>query len=155
MRLLGLDVGTKTIGVAVCDEAQVVATPLRTLPRKGGSRDLQAVAAVMQETGAGALVLGLPLELSGREGDAARRSRVLGRALARQLECPVHYWDERFSTVEAERLLIGADVSRRKRKKAINHVAACLILQGFIEHEGRSAVADADGGGEAAGEGSA
>ncbi len=133
MRLLGLDVGTKTIGVAVCDEGGVVATPLRTIQRVGGQRDVDAVAAVMRETGAEALVVGLPLELSGREGEAARRSRVLGRTLAEAIGCEVHYWDERFSTSEAERVLISADVSRRKRKQVINHVAASLILQGYLD----------------------
>ena len=133
MRLLGLDVGTKTIGVAVSDDEAVVAMPLRTLSRSGGERDVEAVAAVMRETGAGALVVGLPLELSGREGDAARRSRVLGQVLAQKLDCEVHYWDERFSTTEAERLLISADVRRKKRKQVINHVAASLILQGFLD----------------------
>ena len=133
MRLLGLDVGTKTIGVAVADDEAVVAMPLRTLSRSGGERDVEAVAAVMRETGAGALVVGLPLELSGREGDAARRSRVLGQVLAQKLDCEVHYWDERFSTTEAERLLISADVRRKKRKQVINHVAASLILQGFLD----------------------
>ena len=133
MRLLGLDVGTKTIGVAVSDDGGVVATPLRTLARSGGARDLEAVAALMNEMGAEALVVGLPLELSGREGDAALRSRTLGEKLARALDCEVHYWDERFSTSEAERLLISADVKRRKRKQVINHVAASLILQGFLD----------------------
>ena len=133
MRLLGLDVGTKTIGVAVSDEGAVVAMPLRTLSRSGGERDVEAVAAVMRETGAGALVVGLPLELSGREGDAARRCRILGQVLAQKLDCEVHYWDERFSTTEAERLLISADVRRKKRKQVINHVAASLILQGFLD----------------------
>lgn len=133
MRLLGLDVGTKTIGVAVSDDGGVVATPLRTLARSGGKRDLEAVAALMGEMGAEALVIGLPLELSGREGDAALRSRTLGGKLAKALGCEVHYWDERFSTSEAERMLISADVKRRKRKQVINHVAASLILQGFLD----------------------
>ena len=133
MRLLGLDVGTKTIGVAVCDEEGVVAMPLRTLARHGGQRDIDAVAAVMHETGATALVVGLPRELSGREGDAARRCRTLGDTLGQALDCPVHYWDERFSTTEAERMLISANVSRKKRKKVVDHVAASLILQGFLD----------------------
>ena len=135
MRLLGLDSGEKTIGVAVCDEEQVVATPLRTLPRRGGKRDVEAVAQVLAETGARGVVLGLPLELSGREGDAARRVRALGTQLDKGLDgVNVVYWDERFSTVEAERVLLEADMSRKKRKKVVNHVAACLILQGYLDH---------------------
>jgi putative Holliday junction resolvase len=135
MRLLGLDVGSKTIGLAVCDEAQTVATPLRTLTRRGGTADLEAVGSVMTETGAEALVLGLPLDLSGDEGEAARRARSLGQALAGHLGCPVHYWDERFSTAEAERVLLQADVSRKKRRQVVNHLAATLILQGFLDRE--------------------
>ena len=139
MRLLGLDVGEKTIGVAVCDEEQAVATPMRTLERRGGKGGVAAVAAVLQETGAAGVVLGLPLELSGREGDAARRARILGDALGAGLEgVAIHYWDERFSTSEAERVLIEADMSRKKRKKVINHLAACIILQGFLDR-GRAA----------------
>ena len=136
MRLLGLDVGTKTIGVAVSDDGGVVATPYKTLQRFGGKRDLDGVRQLMEETGAAALVVGLPRELSGREGDAARRSRILGRQLAEGLACEVTYWDERFTTTEAERMLISADVSRRKRKKVIDQIAASLILQGYLDSKG-------------------
>ncbi len=138
MRLLGLDVGEKTIGVAVCDEEEAVSTPLRTLERRGAKGDLISVSGLVEEMNAGGLVVGLPLELSGREGDAARRIRQLGEVLQQGLpEIKVHYWDERFSTREAERVLIEADVSRKKRKKVVNHLAACIILQGFLD--GRSA----------------
>lgn len=138
MRLLGLDVGSKTIGVAVSDETGLIASPLRTLQRRGLRQDLQAVAAVMQELDAAGLVMGLPLDLRGREGESARRARSLGEALALELSCPVHYWDERFSTCEAERVLLEADLSRKRRKQVVNHVAAGLILQGFLDHERRS-----------------
>ncbi len=133
MRLLGLDIGTRTIGVAVSDEGGVVATPLRTLERHGGRRDLEAVAAVVTETGAGGLLLGLPLALSGREGEAARRVRTLGAQLAQHLGCPVHYWDERFSTAAAERALLEGNLRRRARRQVVNHVAAALILQGYLD----------------------
>ena len=138
MRLLGLDIGSKTIGVAVSDEGEVVALPLRTLPRRGGEADVSAVRGVMQETGAQALVVGLPLDLDGSEGEAAHRSRALGERLAAALGCPVYYSDERFSTAEAERILLGADLSRRRRRQVINHGAAARILQGFLDRgEGR------------------
>jgi len=123
--------------VAVSDEEEVVAMPLRTLPRRGEKGDVRAVGEVMRETGARALVVGLPLSLDGTEGDAARRCRALGEALARQLGCRVHYWDERFSTAEAERVLLGADLSRRRRRQVVNHVAAGLILQGYLDSRGR------------------
>jgi len=145
MRLLGLDIGTKTIGVAVSDEGGVVATPLRTLSRHGGRRDLDEVASVMRETGASALVLGLPLDLEGREGDAARRVRVLGAELARHLSCEVHYWDERFSTTAADRVLVEGGVRRRQRKQVVNHLAATLILQSFLDRASSQTPPDEDG----------
>jgi putative holliday junction resolvase len=135
MRLLGLDVGTKTIGLSVCDEDGKVATPVRTLPRHGGRRDLEALEKVREELGAEGYVLGLPLDLEGEEGDAARRVRALGDLLHKQADRPVHYFDERFSTAAAERLLIEADVRRARRKEVVNHVAATLILQGFLDRE--------------------
>ena len=146
MRLLGLDVGTRTIGLAVCDEDEVVATPLRTLRRHGGERDLVAVAAVMNETEARGLVVGLPLTLEGSEGAAARRVRALGDALAARIGCPVHYHDERFSTVEAERVLLAADLSRRRRKQVVDHVAATLILQAHLDHRQARATSRQGGG---------
>lgn len=153
MRWLGLDVGSKTIGVAICDEGEVVASPLRTLERHGGARDIQALAALLAEHGAAGLVIGLPLELSGAEGDAALRVRRLGGSLARAIDgVKVEYWDERFSTTAAERALLEADLSRNKRKRVINHVAAALILQGFLDRSGPT-VSGGDGqaGGGAAG----
>jgi putative Holliday junction resolvase len=133
VRWLGLDVGSKTIGVAVSDEEEVVATPLRTLVRHGGERDLEAVADVLRETGAAGIVLGLPLDLAGREGDAARRVRALGERLAAHTGCSVEYWDERFTTVQAERALLEGDVSRRRRRQVIDQVAAALLLQSFLD----------------------
>ena len=134
VRWLGLDVGEKTIGVAISDEEEVIATPLRTLSRHGGMRDLEAVAAVLHELGAGGLVLGLPLQMNGREGDAARRVRDLGQRLATHLRCPVEHWDERFSTVQAERALLEGDLTRRRRRQVIDKVAATIILQSFLDH---------------------
>lgn len=138
MRWLGLDLGEKTIGVAVSDEGEVVATPLRTLARQGGDRDLEAVAAVMREVGAGSVLVGLPLEMEGGEGDAARGVRRFGERLAAHLGCPIHYWDERFSTVQAERALLEADMRRRRRKQVIDQVAATIILQSFLDRSQRA-----------------
>ncbi|PID37980.1 MAG: Holliday junction resolvase RuvX [Proteobacteria bacterium] len=136
-RLLGLDIGEKTIGLAVSDEGRVLASPLRTLARRGGKHDLRAVAEARDETGAEALVLGLPLGLDGLEGLSARRARRLGQALREHLGCPVHYQDERFTTVEAERVLREAELSRGARKAVVDQVAAVLILQGFLDSASR------------------
>jgi putative Holliday junction resolvase len=132
-RLLGLDIGEKTIGVAVSDEGQVLASPLRTLARNGGKRDLEAVARVRDETDAEALVLGLPLGLDGLEGLSARRARRLGQALEARLAVPVHFHDERFTTVSAERVLREGAVSRATRKAVVDQVAAVLILQSYLD----------------------
>lgn len=138
MRWIGLDLGAKTIGVAVSDEDAVVATPSRTLSRQGGARgsgrDLEAVAEVYSEVAAQGIVFGLPLTLDGRETDAARRVRQLGQRLAERLGCPVRYWDERFTTVQAERTLLQADMSRKKRRQVIDKLAAAIILQSFLDH---------------------
>jgi len=134
VRWLGLDVGTKTIGVALSDEEGVVAMPLRTLTRHGGQRDLDAVAGLLSETGAGALVVGLPLDLEGGEGDAARRARALGERLEAHLRCPVSYWDERFSTAQAERALLEGGVSRKRRRRVVDQLAATIILQSYLDH---------------------
>lgn len=133
MRLLGLDLGEKTIGLAVCDEEQLVATPLRTLGRHGGRRDIEAVASAMRQARARGLVLGLPLSLDGEEGAAARRVRRFGDRLQQHLGCPVGYVDERFTTVAAERALIAADVRRARRRAVIDQAAAVLILQSYID----------------------
>lgn len=145
MRFLGLDVGTKGIGCAISDEQGVIAAPHQVLPRHGGQRDVEAVARLMNDVGAEAIVLGLPRELSGDEGPTARRVRRFGQQLAAQIGCPVHYWDERFSTVEAERALIDADLSRRRRAKVVDQVAAALILQGFLDAEKAHRVAAKQG----------
>lgn len=135
MRWLGLDLGTRTIGLATSDEEGIVATPLRTIGRVGVAGDVAAVASVVEEVGAGGLVLGLPLTLEGVEGQAVRRVRAFGEALAARLDCPIHYQDERFSTAAAERVLIAADLSRRRRKQVVDHVAAALILQAFLDRQ--------------------
>lgn len=138
MRVLALDLGSKTIGCAVSDAESVIATPLRTLPRRGGKADREAVAEVVQEVGAEALVLGLPTELSGREGPAALAARRFGEALSKALGIGVQYWDERFSTVAAERALLEADMSRKRRRQVVDHVAAALILQSFLDAQRNS-----------------
>jgi len=140
MRALGLDVGSKTIGVAVTDEVNIAAHPLTVLERAGNSGDSARIAALVAEHGVTDVVVGLPYELSGRAGHRARRVRELGAALRAALGDAVtyHEQDERFTTAEAERVLLAADVSRAKRRKVIDQQAAALILQAWLDGSRRS-----------------
>ncbi len=133
-RILGLDVGTKTIGVAVSDPLGMFAQPVFTLARQGVKKDVVVLERVVKEREVGAVVVGLPLELDGSEDRSARLARQVGDALAAATELPVHYVDERYSSVEAERALVAADVSRKKRKAVIDQAAAVIILQSYLDH---------------------
>ncbi|HEU0029036.1 MAG TPA: Holliday junction resolvase RuvX [Kofleriaceae bacterium] len=135
MRALGLDVGSKTIGVAISDELSIAAHPLTVLERAGNVRDAQRIRELVTEHAAGDVVIGIPYELSGRIGHRARRVRELVSALREVLGDAVtlHEQDERFTTAEAQRVLIDADVSRAKRKQVIDQQAAALILQGWLD----------------------
>ncbi len=136
MRALGLDVGTKTIGVALTDAVGIAAHPLLVLERSGTANDVEAVAKLIAEYEVTDVVVGLPLEMSGKVGLRASRVQVLTAALVASLKgaARVHEWDERFSTVAVERVLIDADVSRRRRKQVIDKQAAAFILQGWLEY---------------------
>lgn len=133
MRILGLDVGSKTIGMAVSDELELIANTLSTLKRKGMAQDLRDLAAVIAEQGVGAVVVGLPKNMNGSLGASAQMVLELVEELKRTVDLPVFTWDERLSTVAAERVLLEADMSRKKRKKVIDQVAAVLILQGYLD----------------------
>lgn len=135
MRILGLDVGSKTIGVAVSDELGLAANPVETIARRGTGPDVDRVVALVAEREAGAIVIGIPFDLRGREGHRARRVRVFLDALRQRLgeQIPIHEWDERFSTVEAERVLREAELSARRRKQVIDQAAAVTILQGWLD----------------------
>jgi putative Holliday junction resolvase len=135
MRVLGLDVGSKTIGVAVSDELGFAGHPRETIERKGTTADVARVAALVAQEGAERVVVGLPLELSGREGPRAKRVNVFIDALRAKLgdAVPVETWDERFSTVGANRALMEADLSRARRKQVIDQQAAVFILQGWLD----------------------
>lgn len=140
MRALGLDVGSKTIGVALTDEANIAAHPLTVLERVGNSGDSARIAALVAEHGVTDLVVGMPYELSGRVGHRARRVRELSAALRAALGDTVayHEQDERFTTAEAERVLLAADVSRARRRQVIDQQAAALILQAWLDGGRRS-----------------
>jgi putative Holliday junction resolvase len=130
--LLGLDLGTKTIGTALSDAGWRFASAGKTLPRGKLSRDLEALRALAQERRVAGIVLGLPLNMDGSEGPRVQSARAYARNLA-PLELPVLLWDERWSTASAERALIAQDVSRAKRAERIDSHAAAVILQAALD----------------------
>lgn len=134
--LAGLDLGTKTIGVSVSDAMQSVATPLETIKRKKFTLDAEALLAICSARGIAGLVLGLPLNMDGSDGPRVQSTRAFARNLARLTPLPITYWDERLSTVAAERALLEADTSRKRRGEVIDHVAAGFILQGALDRIG-------------------
>ncbi|MDX2091488.1 MAG: Holliday junction resolvase RuvX [Kofleriaceae bacterium] len=135
MRALGLDIGMKTIGIAMTDEAGIAAHPVRVLTRAGNSPDARDVASLCGEHAITDVVVGMPLELTGRVGMRARRVLAFVEELKKHIPASIsiHEQDERFSTAEAERVLLAADVSRAKRKTLIDQQAATVILQGWLD----------------------
>lgn len=131
--LLALDLGTKTIGTALCDAGWRFATAGKTLPRGKFGRDREAIAALVKERRVDAFVIGLPRNMNGSEGPRAQASRAYAGNLAEALELPVLLWDERWSTSSAERALVEQDMSRAKRAIRIDSHAAAVILQGAID----------------------
>lgn len=132
----GLDLGTKTIGVAVSDSMRSVATPLRTIRRSKFTADAQELLALVLERGLTGLVLGLPMNMDGSEGPRCQSTRAFARNLERLTPLPIAFWDERLSTVAAERAMLEADMSRKRRAEVIDHVAAGFILQGALDRLG-------------------
>ncbi len=131
--LAGLDLGTVTIGVAVSDGLRSVATPLETIRRKKFGVDATALLAICDARGIAGLVLGLPLNMDGTEGPRCQATRAFAKNLETRTDLPIGFWDERLSTVAAERALLEADTSRRRRSEVIDHVAASYILQGALD----------------------
>jgi len=132
-RLAGLDLGTKTIGIAVSDLGLRMATPLTTIRRIKFGRDAQELLVICTRENVGGLVLGLPLNMNGSEGPRAQATRAFLRSLAPLTKLPVVLWDERLTTAAAERELIAADMSRKKRAERIDAAAASFILQGALD----------------------
>lgn len=143
-RLIGLDYGSKRIGVAVSDELGVSAHPVGEIRRTSAARDLDAVAGYVEEYEAEGVVVGLPRNMNGTLGPAAEKVIAFASRLRSRLDVPVETWDERLTTAEAERVLIGADLSRKRRREVIDRMAAVLILQGFLDRR-RTLEARADG----------
>jgi putative holliday junction resolvase len=131
--LAGLDLGEKTIGVAVSDIFRSVATPVLTIRRVKFTEDAAALLALVAERQVAGLVLGLPRNMDGSEGPRCQSTRAFARNLARLTPLPIAFWDERLSTVAAERALLEADTSRKRRSQVIDHVAAGYILQGVLD----------------------
>jgi putative holliday junction resolvase len=132
-RLLGLDVGTKTVGLALSDVTCTIATPYETLKRTKFTADAKAIAAIVEKEGVGGLVIGLPLNLDGSEGPRAQSTRAFARNLTAHVAVPMAFWDERLSTAAVERHLIEADASRKRRAEVIDRMAAAYILQGALD----------------------
>lgn len=132
-RAIGLDVGTKTIGVALTDRLGLLAHPVCTLSRKGVRQDVDRLERLFVEHEVRAVVVGLPYELDGSEARSARLARQIGEEITKRTELPVHYVDERYSSVDAERRLIQAGMSRAKRKEVIDQAAAVVILETWMD----------------------
>jgi putative Holliday junction resolvase len=129
----GLDLGTRTIGVALSDLRRGVASPIEVIRREKFTADAARLLALLAARGAVGMILGLPLNMDGSEGPRAQSTRAFARNLSRLSPLPIGYWDERLSTVAAERALLEADTSRKRRKEVIDQVAAGYILQGALD----------------------
>ncbi|MEI9994007.1 MAG: Holliday junction resolvase RuvX [Rhizomicrobium sp.] len=133
LRLLGLDLGEKTIGIALSDTRLTVATPMETLKRGKFSADAPKLEAILAAQGAGGLVVGLPLNMDGSDGPSAQSARAFARNFAARSPLPVLLWDERLSTAAVTRTLLDADASRKRRGEVVDKMAAAYILQGALE----------------------
>ncbi len=137
MRIMGLDVGSHTIGIAISDELGLTAQGLKTLQRKSPEEDFREIAAIISQFGVERIVVGLPRSMDGSLGKQAEFVLNWIDALKDNFQVPVVTWDERLSTVGASKILLEADLSRKKRKKVIDKVAAVLILQGYLDQRRR------------------
>ena len=133
-RLLGLDLGSKTIGLAISDSGFMIASPLETIQRKKFTSDALALKAIIDERQIGGLVLGLPKNMDGSDGPRVQSTRQFAANLLERFDIPIAFWDERLSTMAVERVLVNeADMSRRKRSAVVDKMAASYILQGALD----------------------
>jgi putative Holliday junction resolvase len=139
--LIGIDLGSKTIGVASSDPDRRLATGIETITRKNFSSDAARLLELAAERQAAGFVLGLPINMDGSEGPRAQSTRAFARNLAKLTELPIALWDERLSTAAVERDLIAADATRRRRAKVIDQHAAVYILQGALDRLARGSIA--------------
>ena len=131
--IMGLDLGTKTIGIAVSDKQRVIATGIKTLRRTKFEHDFLKLEDIISNRQIMGIVLGLPINMNGSEGRRCQSVRAFARNLTQRIEIPIVFWDERLSSVEAERTLLEGNVSRKKRAEVIDFVAASYILQGALD----------------------
>ncbi len=134
-KILAVDWGRATLGLAVSDDLGVTAQGLTSLPRVSESKDVEAIGAYVRALGVEAIVVGLPKNMDGSLGPSAEAAQAFARSLHRQLNIPVHLWDERLTTLAAERALVSAGMRRRARRSVVNQVAATMILQGFLDRQ--------------------
>jgi len=132
-RLLGIDTGQRRIGVAISDPDRKIASPLATYRRQKADRDQSYFKRLVSEEGIGLVVVGLPVHLDGREGQKALEARRFGQWLAELVQLPVVFWDERFTTVEAEQALLAAGLTHKKRRERRDRLAAQIILQSYLD----------------------
>jgi putative Holliday junction resolvase len=135
-RLIGVDLGEKTIGLALSDVNRTIASPLETLPRGKFKADAEKLLVIVAKFGVGGLVIGLPKNMDGSEGPSAQSARAFVRNLGPLTDLVIVFWDERLSTAAVERTLIEADTSRKRRDEVVDKVAAAYILQGALDRLG-------------------
>jgi putative Holliday junction resolvase len=133
MRIMGLDLGTRNIGVAVSDETGTIAQGRGTIIRKDDKSAIDRITEMIGEFDVKEIVVGLPVNMDGTLGERAEDSKVFAQELGRRTGLPVKLWDERLSTREAENIMLEADLPRKKRKKAVDRLAAQIILQGYLD----------------------
>ena len=140
-RLLGLDLGERTIGLALSDPGRTVASPLETVQRGKFTRDAEALVRIIEQQGVGGLVIGLPVNMDGSEGPRCQSTRQFAANLLTKIEIPIAFWDERLSTAAVERLLTDeADMTRKRRGEVVDKMAAAYILQGALDGMARDRI---------------
>jgi putative holliday junction resolvase len=147
MRVLGIDPGSVRIGLALSDPSGTIAQPLSVLRRRSLPEDLQALRRICEEQAVDRIVVGLPRQMDGRLAAAAQNAQAFGDALEQATGRPVSYWDERLTTVAAERHLLAQGVRRAKRRADVDRIAAALLLQAFLDYQGRKDPGGRDGAG--------
>ncbi|TFG60749.1 MAG: Holliday junction resolvase RuvX [Deltaproteobacteria bacterium] len=135
--MLGLDFGSHRIGAAVSDPLGITAQPLSAIRRQGDRRDLEAIGTILREYSVDTVLMGLPLHMGGEEGTQAKRARLFAEKIRERLEVPVEMWDERMTTVQAERHLIASGVRRKKRKEIRDSLSAVFLLQSALDYRNR------------------